>query len=470
MIQRIFTIVLVIVTGLVNSCYRESLYDNSLKLSPLSFFNLNPSSGPSVVNVTSTTADGTYAAGVTIDINVIFSDIVYVNTAGSIPSIALNTATVGATASYNGGSGTNTLNFNFSTAAGQNSADLDYASTSSLKLNGATIRDASGNNAKLRLFTPGGGVPGAGSLAVNKNIVINTSVPAVNFVAVGTSGLIITSSDPSSGWSFMTSGTSNSLSAVASNGSNVFLAVGDSGVLCYSTDGGATWAAMTNSVILTTDLYGVTYGGGFWVAVGAGGKKYYSSDVASNVWTADWSATENLNGVTFGNGYFIAVGNTGAAYRSAGMSSPAGTWGALSGLPSMTFNGVAYGNGEFVVLGATLSDPNQLRYSTDDGTTWTDGHIKSMLQPYYGACYGNSYWVVAGYNYIDFASGSIAGLTDGGVPNGTGQFNAVAYGNGYFVVVGNGGMVWYASDPSAYANWIQNAYGAANWKGIAYGN
>src|SRR5262249_5622420 len=66
-----------------------------------------------------------------------------------------------------------TLTFTYTVAAGQNSADLDYTSTSALSLNGGTIKDAGNNNAVLTLPAPGA----AGSLGFNKNIVIDTTTP-----------------------------------------------------------------------------------------------------------------------------------------------------------------------------------------------------------------------------------------------------------------------------------------------------
>ena len=47
-------------------------------------------------------------------------------------------------ATYASGSGTSTLTFNYTVASGQNSADLDYAPTSALALNGGTIQDVAG--------------------------------------------------------------------------------------------------------------------------------------------------------------------------------------------------------------------------------------------------------------------------------------------------------------------------------------
>jgi hypothetical protein len=130
---------------------------------------------PTVSNVTATTADGTYGVGQNIAITVTFSEAVTVT---GTPRIAVNIPG-GAFANYTSGSGTNTLTFTYTVAAGHNIADLDYVTTSSLALNGGTIKDAALNNATLTLPATGG----AGSLGFNKNIVIDTTGPTVSSVS-----------------------------------------------------------------------------------------------------------------------------------------------------------------------------------------------------------------------------------------------------------------------------------------------
>jgi hypothetical protein len=127
--------------------------------------------GASVTNVTSTKASGSYGAGTVVPVTVTFSEPVTVTGA---PKLALNVG-AGVFATYSSGSGTNTLTFNYTVAAGQNVADLDYAATTSLTLNGGTIVDTAGNNAHLGLAGPGVG----GSLGFNKDIVIDTTAPVV---------------------------------------------------------------------------------------------------------------------------------------------------------------------------------------------------------------------------------------------------------------------------------------------------
>ena len=90
---------------------------------------------PTVTGVTSTTANGTYGVGSVITITVGWSKAVVVT---GTPQLALNS---GGTANYASGSGTSTLTFIYTVAAGQNSPKLDYTSTGALTLNGGTIFD-----------------------------------------------------------------------------------------------------------------------------------------------------------------------------------------------------------------------------------------------------------------------------------------------------------------------------------------
>jgi len=142
---------------------------------------------PTVVNVTSSTANGTYNPGQTISIQVQFSAAV---TVVGTPQLTLETGPTDAVVDYTSGSGTSTLTFQYTIAIGDNSADLDYASTSALAANGGTIRNATNSDAILTLPTPGA----AGSLAANKALQIVTPPPptvtnVTSTAANGTYGL-----------------------------------------------------------------------------------------------------------------------------------------------------------------------------------------------------------------------------------------------------------------------------------------
>lgn len=92
-------------------------------------------SGGSITN-----GNGTLAAGAVVTFSMAMNEAV---TVSGTPQLALST---GGSASYVGGSGSATLTFSHTVAAGQNTADLGITS---VNLNGGTIRDAAGNAANL---------------------------------------------------------------------------------------------------------------------------------------------------------------------------------------------------------------------------------------------------------------------------------------------------------------------------------
>ena len=133
---------------------------------------------PTVTSVTSTTTNGSYKHTDTVNVRLNFNRPVLVT--GS-PRILLNT-TPSAYANYVSGSGTNILDFSYTVTGPENSTDLDYATTSSLELNGATMTNINTLvSAILTLPAPSG----IGSLGANKNIVIDNTPPNINFALSG---------------------------------------------------------------------------------------------------------------------------------------------------------------------------------------------------------------------------------------------------------------------------------------------
>jgi len=133
--------------------------------------------GLSVVEVTSLNDNGWYKAGQTLAIRVVFSKQAFVT--GTL-RLKLNSGP-STYALYHSGSGTNILIFNYTIEAGENAheaAELDYANTSSLELNGGTIKDNTNADANLSLGSPELG----GYLGANKNFFIDTAARTVTNV------------------------------------------------------------------------------------------------------------------------------------------------------------------------------------------------------------------------------------------------------------------------------------------------
>lgn len=142
-----------------------------------------PPPPPKVTGVTSDRLNGTLKAGDIVDIKVTFDADVQVT---GTPTLKMANGGTGTDAVYVSGGDTNTLVFRYTVAAGDTIADLDYASTTALSLNGGTITRAGEQAAVLTLPTPGS----AGSLGANKNFVIDGIAPTVTITSsTGTSTL-----------------------------------------------------------------------------------------------------------------------------------------------------------------------------------------------------------------------------------------------------------------------------------------
>ena len=152
----------------VGTGYTLTASDGSKTVATSGSFNVTP---PIVEGVSALT--GAYGVGAAIPITVTFSDPVTVT---GTPQLALDD---GAVVNYTTGSGTSTLTFTYTVAAGQNAPDLDYTSTAALALNGGTVEDAAGNQANLSLPTPGT----TADTLNTANIVIDTTAPTVTGVS-----------------------------------------------------------------------------------------------------------------------------------------------------------------------------------------------------------------------------------------------------------------------------------------------
>lgn len=128
----------------------------------LNFTTVNVST-PTVTNVTSSVADGTYRAGDTIPVQITFSESVNVT---ATPQLKLDLDGADKSVSYTSGSGSTTLQFDYHVETGDSTPDLAYVSTAALERNGGSIRSASQANADLTLPAPGA----VGSLSNNKNL------------------------------------------------------------------------------------------------------------------------------------------------------------------------------------------------------------------------------------------------------------------------------------------------------------
>jgi len=146
----------------------------------------------------------------------------------------------------------------------------------------------------------------------------DTNAPPVGtaqFVVVGASGLILTSTNGLN-WTQRTSGTTVWISD-ATYGNGYYVAVGNTRIL-RSADA-VTWSFVTNSAY----LYRAAYCSGVFKATGKNGAIWTSSDGLN--WEAETSGTTNdIRGISYANDQFAAVGFNGTILTKGTMGETSG--------------------------------------------------------------------------------------------------------------------------------------------------
>ncbi len=128
---------------------------------------------PSVTSV-SVPANGTYGAGQNLDFTVNFSENVTVDTSGGTPRLAITLDTGGTVyANYLSGSGGSALVFRLTVANGQQDSN-GIAVGATFDANGATLRDAAGNDAQTALNNVG----------ATAGVLVDTAPPQVTGIAL----------------------------------------------------------------------------------------------------------------------------------------------------------------------------------------------------------------------------------------------------------------------------------------------
>jgi hypothetical protein len=250
-------------------------------------------------------------------------------------------------------------------------------------------------------------------------------------------------------------------------GNGKFVAVGDSGVVLTSTDG-ANWVlrvGATNQVILNA----VTYGSNGFVAVGS--TKPFSGNGQPAVWTSPngiaWTPQDVsfanmdfghwLQAVTYGGGQYVAVG--GNSTTNTVWTSPDGVaWtmhdSHLSNTGLFPLGGVAYGNGMYVAAGPWL-------ITSPDGITWTQQYSGAWYRLYAMTFADGRFVGVGPYSRITSTNGINWTVAQ---PPTADYIYGVAYGDGFYVCLGY---------KPAYSvegtNWISHT-NSFTGNAIAFGN
>ena len=143
---------------------------------------------------------------------------------------------------------------------------------------------------------------------------------------------------------------------------------------------------------------------------------------------------------------------------------------------SRNWRSVCYGNSKFVVVGYNTNSNNALitgndfAYSTD-GITWTEGKISGTSRKWFDVCYGN-YKFIAVANNSNYFAYSTDGITwtESTISSTSRYWYSVCYGNDKFVTVAsNSNYFAYSTDGITWTeNTIDNT--SRYWCSVCYGN
>ena len=260
------------------------------------------------------------------------------------------------------------------------------------------------------------------------------------FVAVGQSGTYpVMYSDDGITWTSSNSpNIAHSFNGVGGSTGSGYIAVGNNGMIRMSLDGNS-WTS-PSSVPNSYTHYAVTFGGGYWVAVGADRSIIYSNSNGS-LWNSEQAPEDqNWGGIAFGNNTFVATGNASKNKIMWAASNNMSSWTmATTSAVNSIWKDVAFGNGKFVVVPASGTE---LAYSSDDGRTWTSVNTPGLVSDWQSVTYGDGKFVMVSHTKQAW---SVDGINWTLVDSPAGSWRSVAYGADKFVAVatvGSSEVMW----------------------------
>jgi hypothetical protein len=205
----------------------------------------------------------------------------------------------------------------------------------------------------------------------------------------------------------------------------------------YTSADGDEWSLVDSiDSFIFSDM---TYGGGVFVAVDAGG--YGSVSLDGINWGSAFpiSVGQTFNSIAYGNGIFVAVGLPGIIFTSADGTS----WTSRTSGTSANLKSVIYVNSTFVVVG----NGGTILTSTD-GIAWT-ARTSGISSDLNGVSYGNSLYVAVGSSGVILSSPNLTTWTprSSGVAS---NLNAVTYSSSGFMAVGSSGIVRLSSNGTSW--------------------
>ncbi|MDR1788658.1 MAG: hypothetical protein LBR16_09485 [Treponema sp.] len=241
-------------------------------------------------------------------------------------------------------------------------------------------------------------------------------------------------------------------------GAGRYVAVGAGGKMAHSTDG-IDWTAIpagTNTVQsgFQSSIRAIAYGSDMFLAGGVDGKLGRSADgISWSGWNESLFAGNSVNAVAYGMYYgnnaqekygrFVAAGDKGTMICWVDNQDMQKVQDSKFG--DISILALAFGGGRFVAGGSG----GQLSYSTD-GFNWVYSQSAKDLfagETIYAAAYGAEKFVIAGgAGKMAYSGDGAAWTAISGSPLGSSRVLGLAFGGGVFVAAGEGGKAATSSD------------------------
>jgi IPT/TIG domain-containing protein len=327
-----------------------------------------------------------------------------------------------------------------------------FTSATTVTVDGVTCTIVSVSDTEIVVTLPGignftgpivvGGVSSSGSITVVNHFFGVTS-SSNQTVAVGTNTTLSGSADGTT-WNTVDLASSNYLSAIAASGTNTLVTVGEAGSVYTNPLGTSSFFAHPSGT--SQNLFGITWSGTLFAAVGAGGAIITSPDGVT--WTARSSHTHHtLAAVAWcaTMAQFVAVGGSGVIITSPDginwTTQISGTTGFLNGV-GCSGSLIAVGEGDTTTGGEILSSP--------DGITWTQRPV-AATDAVYGIAWSGTQFVAVGFGGTVYTSSNGTAWTRQSSGS-TQSLNAISWSaaRAQFVAVGGFGTILTSADGT---NW-----------------
>lgn len=246
------------------------------------------------------------------------------------------------------------------------------------------------------------------------------------------------------------------------NGGVSSITVGNGGGTGYTSQPTVTIVdANAKYIAIPSTASGGTTKVAYQTAAGAG---------SASAWTASTGSLPNGSyaAITYGAGYWVAVGGSATATRSADGNT---TWSSIT-IPTLgagTYSGVAYGHGVFV---AVATGTNSTAVSTTSGSSWSAGGTLPASANWSSVAYGNGRFVAiaSGSNRaaVSVDKGTTWVASNAGLPA-SATWTKVAYGQGLFFATASGTTTC-ATSPNGLTWTLRTMPSTSNWKSVAFGN